>query len=102
MYGFHKILLCINYFMGFLGGLVVKSLPASARDMGSTPGPGRSYALWSNKTCAPQLPSLSPRVHAPQQETPPQLESSLRLPQLEKSLSSNEDPTQPKINKQIN
>ena len=30
------------------GGAVVKSPPASAEDMGSSPGPGRSHMLWSN------------------------------------------------------
>ena len=34
MYGFHKILLCINRVMGFLGGPVVKSLPGNAGDVG--------------------------------------------------------------------
>ena len=33
MYGFCKILSCVNYFMGFLGGPVVKRLPVSAGDM---------------------------------------------------------------------
>ena len=30
---------------GFLGGSVVKNLPANARDMGSIPGPGRSLGV---------------------------------------------------------
>ena len=33
---------------GFPGGAVVKDLPASAGDMGSSPGPGRSHMPWSN------------------------------------------------------
>ena len=33
---------------GFPGGAVVKNLPVSARDTGSSPGPGRSHMLWSN------------------------------------------------------
>ena len=33
---------------GFPGGSVVKSLPASAGDMGSIHGPGRSHMQWSN------------------------------------------------------
>ena len=33
---------------GFPGGAVVKNLPASAWDMGSSPGPGRSHMPWSN------------------------------------------------------
>ena len=44
----------------FPGGAVVKNPPATARDMGSSPGPGRSHMPWSNKTRAPQL--LSPRA----------------------------------------
>ena len=33
---------------GFLGGTVVKNLPANARDTGSGPGPGRSHMPQSN------------------------------------------------------
>ena len=33
---------------GFLGGTVVKNLPANAGDMGSSPGPGRSHMPRSN------------------------------------------------------
>ena len=40
--------LCKNYLMGSLGGPVVKRLTASAGDMGSIPGPGISYMLWSD------------------------------------------------------
>ena len=32
----------------FLGGAVVKNLPANAGDTGSSPGPGRSHMLRSN------------------------------------------------------
>ena len=35
-------------FLDFPGGVVVKSPPANAGDMGSIPGPGRSNMLWSN------------------------------------------------------
>ena len=51
------------------------------------------------------LTSLHPRAHALQQEKPqweartPQLERGPRLSQLEKSLCSNTDSAQPKINK---
>ena len=34
--------------LDFPGGAVVKNLPASAGDMGSRPGPGRSHMLRSN------------------------------------------------------
>ena len=52
---------------------------------------------------------MCPRAHALQQEMPlqwearaPQLESMSHSPQLENSQRSNEDPAQPKINKQTN
>ena len=110
----------------FPGGTVVKNLPASAGDRGSSPGPGRSHMPWSNKACAPQLLTLRsracepqllsprasttearvPRAHAPQQEKPPQWET--HTPQWRvdparrnqrKPVHSNEDPTQPKTKK---
>ena len=38
-----------NYkYWGLLGGAVVKNPPANAGDMGSSPGPGRSYKPRSN------------------------------------------------------
>ena len=60
MYGFHKILLCINYIMSFLGGPVVKSLPANAGDMGSSPAPGAFHTPWGNLARVPQLLSPCP------------------------------------------
>ena len=84
---------------------------------GSSPGPGKSHMPRSNQARAPQLLSLrsrarvpqllsphattteahAPRARAPQQEKPPQW---ARSSQLEKArVHSNEDPTQPKINK---
>ena len=33
---------------GFLGGAVVKNLPANAGDTGSSPGPGRSHTPQNN------------------------------------------------------
>ena len=36
------------WYRGFPGGSVVRSLPASAGDMGSSPGPGRSHMPRSN------------------------------------------------------
>ncbi|XP_061049143.1 cystatin-A isoform X2 [Eubalaena glacialis] len=39
----------MNYYIkGFPGGAVVKNPPASAGEMGSSPGPGRSHMLWSS------------------------------------------------------
>ena len=47
-----------SMFRGFPGGTGVKNLPANAGNMGSSPGPGRSHMLQSNKARAPQLLSL--------------------------------------------
>ena len=43
----------------FPGGTVVKNPPANVRDMGSSPGPGRSHMPRSNEAHVPQLLSLS-------------------------------------------
>ena len=71
---------------------MVGNPPANARDMGLSPGPGRSHMPRSNWALAPQLLSLcsrarepqllsphattteayAPGAHAPQQEKPPQ------------------------------
>ena len=37
-----------RYMWDFLGGAVIKNLPANARDTGSSPGPGRSHMPRSN------------------------------------------------------
>ena len=37
-----------KWFRGFPVGTVVKNLPATAGDMGSSPGLGRSLMPWSN------------------------------------------------------
>ena len=54
----------------FPGGAVVKNPPANVGDMGSSPGPGRSHMLRSNKACAPQLLSLRSRACEPQLLSP--------------------------------
>ena len=41
--------------LGFPGGAVVESLPASAGDTGSSPGLGRSHVPWSGWAREPQL-----------------------------------------------
>ena len=56
--------------LDFPGGPVVKNPPASAGDMGSTSGPGRSHMSWSNQTCAPQLLSLCSEAWEPQLLSP--------------------------------
>ena len=96
---------------------MVKNPPANAGDKGSSPGPGRSHMLWSNKVRGPQLLSLRSRDREPQLLKPVHLESVLcnkrshrnEKPmhrkevwpplQLEKAVHSNEEPKQPKINK---
>ena len=59
-----------NHRLGFPGGAVVKSPPANAGDMGSSPGPGRSHMLRSNWARAPQLLSLCSRACEPQLLSP--------------------------------
>ena len=50
----------------FPGGSVVKNPPASAGDMGSIPGPGRSYMSQSNQAHVPQLLRLCSRAQVPE------------------------------------
>ena len=87
---------------------MVKNWLANAGDMGLIPDLARPHVPWSNEACAPQLlkPRL-PKARTLQQEKPLQGEAwALQMeinpdsPQLEKSLHSNKDPTQP-INKII-
>ena len=79
--------------------------------MGSIPGLGTSHMPQSNQACAPQplnpwvasTEAQTPGACAPKQEKPPkgeacapQLDSSPRSPQAEKTLGhNNEDPAQP-------
>ena len=92
--------------VGFPGGAVVENLPANAGDTGSSPGLGRSHMPRSNWAREPQLLSLcvwslcpatggAVIVRGPRTA----MKSGPRLPQLEKALARNEDPTQLKINK---
>ena len=48
--------------MGFPGGLVVKNLPASARDTGSIPGLGSSHMLQINEAGLPKPLGLCSRA----------------------------------------
>ena len=91
---------------GFPGGAVVENLPANAGDTGSSPGLGRSHMPRSNQAHEPQLLSLhvwslcpatggAAIVRGPHTA----MKSGPRLPQLERALARNEDPTQLKINK---
>ena len=94
-----------HFLRGFLCGSVVKNPPANAGDTGSIPALGRSRMPWT-KAHEPQPlkpahlePVLHTRSHGNEKSMDCKLESSPWLPQLEKSPCSNEDPTQPKINK---
>ena len=82
--------------LGFPGGSVIKNPSASAGGTGSIPGLGRSRMLWDNqcsRACELQLlRPACPGACAPQ-ETPLQREAC--TPQLESSLHSSEDPSQP-------
>ena len=51
--------------LGFSGGLVDENPPASAKDMCSIPGPGRSHTPRSNQVSAPHLVSLCPVAWEP-------------------------------------
>ena len=54
----------------FPDGAVVMNLPASAGDMDSSPGLGRSHMPQSNKARVPHLLSLCSRAHRLQSLTP--------------------------------
>ena len=107
-------LLLNNITVGFPGGAVVENLPANAGDTGSSPGLGRSHMPWSTWAREPQLLSLRVWSLCPTtggavivrglrtaMKSGPRtsMKSGPRLPQLEKALARNEDPTQLKINK---
>ena len=53
-------------YQGFLGGSVVKNLPASAEDLSLIPDPGRFHMPWGNQACVPQLLHLCSRAYEPQ------------------------------------
>ena len=99
---------------GFPGVAVVENLPANAGDTGSSPGLGRSHMPRSNWAREPQLLNLRVWSLCPAtggaaivkglrtvMKSGPHttMKSGPRSPQLEKALTRNEDPTQPKINK---
>ena len=85
---------------------MAENLPANAEDTGSGPGLGGSHMPRSSWAREPQLLSLrvwslcsatggAAIVRGPRTA----MKSGPRLPQLEKALTRNEDPTQLKINK---
>ena len=80
---------------------MVENLPANAGDTGSSPGVGRSHMPQSNWAREPQLLSLriwslcsAIREAAIVRGPRTVMKSGPRLPQLEKALARNEDPTQ--------
>ena len=84
---------------GFPGGAVVRSLPVSAGDTGSSPGLGGSHMLQSSWAREPQLLSLrvwslcsaageAVMVRGPRTA----MRSGPRLPQLEKALAQKRRP----------
>ena len=81
---------------------MVKILPANAGNMGSILGLGRSHMQQSSYVREPQLLSLGSRAQGLQLLKPTchnYKERSYHSPEPEKSLSSNDGPTKPKINK---
>ena len=94
--------------MGFPGGAVVESLPASAGDTGSSPGLGGSHMPRSNWAREPRLLSLciwslcsATREVAIVKGPRTAMKSGPRLPQLEKALTQKRRPdtAKNKINK---
>ena len=57
-------------FRGFLGGSVVKNLPANVGDMDSIPGPRRSHMPWTTRPAGHSYRRLVSRAHALKQEKP--------------------------------
>ena len=85
---------------------MVENLPANAGDMGSSPGLGRSHMPWSNWARELQMRSMRVRSLCPTmggavlvRGPRTAMKSGPRLPQLEKALARNKDPTQLQINK---
>ena len=72
--------------MDFLGGSVLKNLPANARDMCLIPGLARVHMPWNNQAHRPRLLKLErPGAHAVQEEKPLQRET--RAPQRRAALA---------------
>ena len=94
--------------MGFPGGAVVENLPATAGDMGSSPGLGRSHMPRSSWAREPQLLSLrvwslcsATRDAAIMRGPRTTMKSGPHFPQLEEALTQKQRPNTA-INKQIN
>ena len=107
---FHSSLVFLKpYSMGFPGGAVVESLPASAGDAGSSPGLGGSHMPRSGWARGPQLLSLrvwslcsATREAATVRGPRIAMRSGPRLPQLERALAQKRGPNTAKINQSIN
>ena len=94
-----------SFVLSFLGGAVVKNLPANAGDMGSSPGLGGSHIPLSNWAREPQLLSLciwslcsATREAVIVRGLRTAMKSGPRLPQLEKALAQKRRPNTAKIN----
>ena len=88
--------------LGVPGSSGVKSLPASAGDTGSIPGPGKSHMLRSSWARAPQLLNLSSRAHESQLLKPTRLEPVLhdeKPPQWEARTATKTQHSQKQTNK---
>ena len=88
----------------FPGDSVVKSPPANSGGVGSIPGPGDSMCCRVTRPMATNVAPALRRAPAPWWGgcyNEKHVSGGPRLPPLEKSSHSNEDPAQPKINKQI-
>ena len=68
------------FFLGFPGGAVVKNPPASAGDMGSSPGRGGSHVPQRNWAPVPQLLSLPSGAREPQLLSPRVTTTETRAP----------------------
>ena len=79
----------------FLGGSVVKNLPANTGDVGLIPGPGRSHMSRNNETPVPQLLSLS----SESREATAMRSPSTTIRKWILLSATGESPVQPKINK---
>ena len=79
---------------------MVRNPSASAGWVGLIPGPGRPHVPQSNYAWGPEPAPSNTSSHRGE-EPAHHMESGLHSPHLERSPRSSEDPTQPKINKQI-
>ena len=75
---------------------MVKNLPASARDVGSIPGPGRFHMLWGNKASVLALLKLAPQSWG----SPARVATAVRSPSTTMKSSSPRSPQPEKVHVQ--